>query len=348
MPVRGGTNAALERMAFIGAMTFVVSVPLEGLLHLGILGSFAKGGGVILVASAFFALIGGGLRVRRTDASILLFGAFVGWAVLSYFWSADKGLTLGRMVTNIQLLLATVVLWQQITTQARIKVALQTFIGGVFFGSVYSLVARHPHDATGVARYSVGGPNSFGIEVVFAMLAAYWLLGQPDTTKWWKRFYVVFFVVGTVEVFSTASRTALLVLGMATIVALADKRLIKPRNVLIAVVLVAAAGFAILHVVSSRQLDRLGTVGAAAESGANGRTTQWHLALEVFVSHPVEGLGAAVFRDYSEAQIGISRVAHNSFLGVAADTGVVGLVLFVSMFLYAARNLRFLPPTTRR
>ncbi|HVT76477.1 MAG TPA: O-antigen ligase family protein [Acidimicrobiales bacterium] len=347
MPVRGGTNAAFERLAFVGAMVFVASIPLEGLLHLGILGSLAKGGGAVLVVGAFFAFLGGGLRVRRTDGSILLFGAFVAWAVLSYFWSADKSLTLGRASTNMQLFLATLVLWQFLGTAPRVRVALQTFVVSTFFGSVYSILARHPHDATGVARYSVGGPNSFGIYVVWAMLAAYWLLGQTPSKRW-KQFYALFFVVGTIEVFDTASRTALVVLCIAVAIALADRRLLRPRNVAIAVVIAAVSGIAILHVVSSRQLERLGTVSEAAASGANGRTTQWRLALDVFSAHPVEGLGAAVFRDYSEAQIGISRVAHNSFLGVAADLGVVGLVLFAAMFVFACRNLHYLPPTTRR
>jgi O-antigen ligase len=347
MPVRAETNGVLERAAFAGALVFVVSVPLEGLVHLGILGSLAKGGGVVLVASAFFALIGGGLRVRRTHSSIFVFGAFVAWAVLSYFWTSDKALTLGRMVTNMQLLLATVVLWQYIVTKARVQIALQTFVVGAFFGSVYSILVRQPHDSTGVQRYSVGGPNSFGVEVVWAMLAAYWLMGQTDSRRW-KRFYGVFFVVGTIEVFDTASRTALVTLVVAALIALADRRLMRPRNVVIAVVLAAASTVAVLHFVSSRQLARLGTVSEAAASGGNGRTTQWHLALDVFASHPVEGLGAAVFRDYSATQIGISRVAHNSFLGVAADLGTVGLVLFVSMFLLAGRGLRYLPPTTRR
>jgi O-antigen ligase len=337
----------LERMAFWGALVFVATIPLEGLLHLGVLGSLAKGGGVVLIGASFFALIGGGLRVRRTDGSLLIFGTFVAWAVLSYFWSDDKGLTLGRVVTNLQLLLAALVLWQHVTTRARLQIVLQTFVVGTFIGSVYSILVRQPHDSTGVARYSVGGPNSFGVEVVWAMLAAYWLMGQTESRRW-RRFYGVFFVVGTIEVFSTASRTALVTLGLAVVIALADRRLMRPRNIAIAAVLVVASTFAVLHFVSSRQLERLGTVSEAAASGANGRTTQWGLALDVVKAHPVEGLGAAVFRDYSEAQIGISRVAHNSFLGVAADTGIVGLALFVAMFVFAGRGLWYLPPTTRR
>ena len=339
-------NTALSKMAFAGALVYIATIPLEGLLHLGVLGSLAKGGGVVLVASAFFALIGGGVRVRRTDGSILLLGAFVAWAVLSYFWSADKDATLVRTLTNVQLLLATLVLWQYMGSRARVVHATQAFVVGSFAGSVYAILARQPH-ANGVERYSVGGPNSFGVEVVWAMLAAYWLLSQTHSRRW-QRFYVVFFVVGTIEVFSTASRTALLALVFAALVAVADRRLLRLRYVAAAVALAGAAAVAVVHFVSSRQLERLSTVSEAASSGLNGRSTQWRLAFDVFTAHPVEGLGAAVFRDYSEAQIGISRVAHNSFLGVAADLGTVGLTLFVAMFAYAARGLRWLPPTTRR
>ena len=337
----------LRRMAFAGALVYAATIPLEGLVHLGILGSLAKGGGVLLVASAFFALVGGALPVRRTDTSLLILAAFVAWALLSYYWTVDTGQTLVRTLTNVQLLLATLVLWQHFDAPTRIRSALQAFVVGTFFGAVYSILVRHPHDSTGVARYSVGGPNSFGIYVVWAMLAAYWLLGQEKARRW-KQFYGVFFVVGTLEVFSTASRTALVVLGMAMLIAVADRRFMNARNIAVAAVLAVASGLAVLHFVSSRQLQRLGTVSEAAANGANGRTTQWGLAIHVFLTHPIEGMGAAVFRDYSAAQIGISRVAHNSFLGVAADLGAVGLVLFISMFVVAGRGLFFLPPTTRR
>jgi O-antigen ligase len=193
----------------------------------------------------------------------------------------------------------------------------------------------------------VGGPNSFGVEVVWAMLAAYWLLGQPASRRW-KQFYVAFFVVGTIEVFSTASRTALVTLIFAGLVAVADRRFMRPRYIAAGLAVAGAAGVAVLHFVSTRQLDRLGTTAEGVSTGLNGRSTQWRLAFDVFSSHPVEGIGAAVFRDYSAAQIGISKVAHNSFLGVAADLGAVGLSLFVAMFVYACRGLRYLPPTTRR
>ena len=265
---------------------------------------------------------------------------------MSYFWSENRDLTSPRAFTNVQLLMATLVLWQHVSSWRRVQDMFRAFVVGSAFGSVYALIVRQPH-THGVARFSVGDPNSFGIEVVWAMLAAYWLLGQTQSRNW-RRFYALFFVVGTIEVFSTASRTALVVLVMAVLIALADRRLMRPRTIAIAAVLTIASGFAVLHFVSSRQLERLGTVSEAAATGGNGRTTQWGLAIDVFASHPVEGLGAAVFRDYSEAQIGISRVAHNSFLGVAADLGTIGLALFASMFVMACRGLWYLPHTTRR
>jgi O-antigen ligase len=346
MSVGAQREGVFTRIAFAGALVYIATIPLNSLARLGPLGSLAKGGAAVLVGAALFAFLGGGLRVRRTDGSLLVFGAFVAWSVLSYFWSGDKDLTLSRALTDVQLLLATLVLWQHLGTHARVLAAVRTFVVGTFFGSAYALVVRQPH-THGVARFSVGDPNSFGIEVVFALLAAYWLMGQTESRRW-KQCYGVFFVVGTVEVFSTVSRTALVTLGLALLFVVADRRFLRPRYIAAALAVGSVAGYVVLQVVTSRQLERLGTVGEAATSGANGRTTQWRLAIDVLVSHPIEGLGAAVFRNYSAAQIGLSRVAHSSWLGVAADLGAVGLVLFVAMFAMAVRGFRHLPPRTRR
>jgi O-antigen ligase len=93
------------------------------------------------------------------------------------------------------------------------------------------------------------------------------------------------------------------------------------------VVLVAIV--VVIKTVTTRQLGRIGTIQTAAQTGLDQRTTYWRLAFNTFSQHPLLGVGANAFRDQAVLITGISRVAHNSFLGVLADMGIVGLALFM-------------------
>ena len=74
-----------------------------------------------------------------------------------------------------------------------------------------------------------------------------------------------------------------------------------------------------------------------ADAAARGRTAQTLAAWNVFVDHPVAGVGPGrFFREYSQAatnELGIrtvdtNRRAHNLYLELAADQGLIGLVAF--------------------
>jgi O-antigen ligase len=67
----------------------------------------------------------------------------------------------------------------------------------------------------------------------------------------------------------------------------------------------------------------------------------------VFADHPIIGVGPGLFkyyyRDYAESiglQIHITtREAHNLYLDIAAETGLLGLILFLAILLGTLRSL---------
>ena len=334
-------------MHFAAVLIYVASIPVEDLTRVGALGSLAKATGALLIASALLAVAAGELRIRRTDTSLVIFGAFVAWVACSYFWSSNQDNTLERVITYVQLFAVTIVIWQHLGTAARLRIVLQAFVAGCFIGSLYAILVKQPHDPTGVARYSVGGPNSFGLQIVFALVASYYL--ARTSQRWWAQaLYAAFAVVGIVEVFYTASRTALVALVLAALITFVERSNLRPRVMVSLAVIAIVAAVGVSALTSSSQLDRLGSFEEGVSSGFDGRFTQWHLAVDVFRDHPVFGAGANVLRDYSENETGVSKVAHNSFLGVAADLGFVGLGLFIGMFLAATNGLSRLRPKLKR
>jgi O-antigen ligase len=81
--------------------------------------------------------------------------------------------------------------------------------------------------------------------------------------------------------------------------------------------------------------------GEGASSSTTERLESWSAALDLFIEHPLRGVGHAMFTGHHYL------TAHNSYLLAAAEMGIVGLLLFVGL-LYACGKtlgtaLRFYP-----
>jgi hypothetical protein len=95
-----------RRVAFFFLLLFAASVPLEAIAQLGPLGSTARATGIAAAISGAYALCTD-LRARPANPTFFLFGAFVAWMALSYFWSDNPFETFARAATYLQLLLLT-------------------------------------------------------------------------------------------------------------------------------------------------------------------------------------------------------------------------------------------------
>jgi O-antigen ligase len=220
---------------------------------------------------------------------------------------------------------------------------MRGYVIGAGLGCLYTTISRRPH-ANGVVRFSVGDPNSFSVLVVIGIVMAYHLF--LTTTRRVKWVYVGFMMLGILAVFLTASRTGVAVLGLAGMIAVVDRRTLTPARAAGLAFAVLVMVIVVIQTVTSRQLGRIGTIGSATQSGLDQRTTYWRLAFDTFSQHPILGAGANAFREVTAVVVtGISRPAHNSFLGVAADLGIVGVVLFTVTLVSAWTKL---PQLNRR
>jgi O-antigen ligase len=61
------------------------------------------------------------------------------------------------------------------------------------------------------------------------------------------------------------------------------------------------------------------------------RLTLWRLGLDMFVHHPILGVGTGNYVDLLGGIVGTedSRTTHNAIIGVLSETGLVGLVTYL-------------------
>jgi O-antigen ligase len=123
-------------------------------------------------------------------------------------------------------------------------------------------------------------------------------------------------------IYLTNSRGALL--ATAAIAALHIWR----RYGLLAAGVFGSAGLAAMLALPSRlqQLD-------VEEASAYGRVDAWYEGLQMFTSNPLFGVGANQFSDHH------FLTAHNSFVLVLAETGIVGFTVWVAFLAYCFRML---------
>ena len=66
----------------------------------------------------------------------------------------------------------------------------------------------------------------------------------------------------------------------------------------------------------------------AGESSAYGRIETWYDGIQMFISNPVFGVGVGNFTDHT------FLTAHNSFVLVLAETGIIGYTVWLAMVVY--------------
>lgn len=300
-------------------------------------------------------IVAGAARRLRDDAVVAsgrvvlpLFAAFVFWEVLSVTWADDVAFAkqpakdFAYVAVGFVLVLASVRSRQHVRWLAAAFVigAVLSVIGGIAQNGL-TAAASGPATDTATSRFSGGGsdPNYLAAMIVPALMLAGGLSVRA----------------------SAAVRGALLLAGVVAAVGLAAT---QSRGGLIALTVAFAAAFVLLK--DQRRLV-LGTAGAAltglaaffvaypaawqrivaVHDGGNGsgRTDIWRVAWSIVTQHPFIGVGLNQFSIVSPTftrqpgSLGGATalivnehiVVHNIYLQLWAETGAVGIALFLAL-----------------
>ncbi|HQZ82307.1 MAG TPA: O-antigen ligase family protein [Pyrinomonadaceae bacterium] len=263
------------------------------------------------------------------------------------------------------------------STQERLKkvrLAVVLFGGALAFGSILQrLAAIEPIFGIRETPQAIPfGPfvnqHHFAAFMVMICGLTFGAIFDKETSRNLKTVNVGVTVVAGSALVMTLSRgawlAALVALGVvliATFVARDPKRSRSSRKkflvpALSAIVLVTAVlGLAIFLGGDDTNLSLAGH-GSDAEGFTSGRTHFWSVALQIFTAHPVMGAGLdsfAVAYTRFDTWDGVFRIerAHNDYLQVLADGGVIGflcLISFVAIFCRRAiANIRRTSPEHR-
>jgi O-antigen ligase len=215
--------------------------------------------------------------------------------------------------------------------------------GFVVFYGLYAVAVHAPTIVEGRAgaygMYENQNDYSFIILMVLPFAYLYLRICQRS----WQRLMVIALLLACgVGMLLSLSRGGILALMLecALIVCLT---MCGRRRVMVLVALGLLGTIAVVHQFVAREANQAGQYTEA--DSETSRYELWRAARAVFVAHPVLGVGSRRFSEYASRYAPIShdnrgKVAHNTYLEVAADTGLVGLIAFVFLLLAVLKPLR--------
>jgi len=289
-------------------------------------------------------------RIRRLRLPHFAILAFVAWAILGFYWSVDADLTLARAWTYVQLAAMVWLIWQFARTRAEQRALLQAYVLGCFMAVVGTLANYVAGQQTDYLRYAATGfgPNDLGVILALGIPMG-WYLSITGSTRRWVWGNRLYLPAAAVAIVLTSSRTAFIAALVAMLVIPWTMGRLSVRSRAALLVGVAACIVALYVVVPAASWQRIGTIPTEVTEGSlNLREDIWAAGLEVFSQRPIQGVGAGAFRETVAPALGKQKVAHNTFLSILTENGIIGFALFTFIVALCVWGTLKMPRTERR
>jgi O-antigen ligase len=222
---------------------------------------------------------------------------------------------------------------------------LQAYVLGAYtavFGAVLNYLGSNAFYSN-MDRYSLGNtnPDGYGFIVALGIPLACYLAASPEMPRVFRFLNYGYIPAAFLGIALSGTRTASVGAAVGLLYGLATLTSLRLFTRFAVVVLLAAALFVLLPIVQPlTSFQRLGTTPTEVTEGdLSGRIGQWEQGLRAFMDHPVLGVGTDQYRTVNT----LSKVAHNSYLSVLVELGIIGFVLFATILWIVVGQARRLP-----
>lgn len=330
----------MTKLAYAFLWVFVFSLPWERFLVLPGMAIISRVTGGLAVGLALVAVVAAG-RFRRWHM-------FHTWAVLFWLWAGACFLVYhsgdrlpAKYWTYGQLLLVLWMVWELAITEARQRGLLAAYVLGGYVAALDTLLI-YREQAGAARRFAAGGadPNDMAMVLALALPMA-WYLGMTSRNtlvRWVGR---GFLPLGVLAIGLTGSRGGMVAATVALLIVPLSMTRLTPGRLVSAMVMLVAAGALAVAYVPETTIERLATISTEVEGGRiGGRGKLWRAGLQAYAEHPIAGFGTGHFKSAITPILGpAAQVAHNSFISVLVEQGIVGFALYMAMLLAVLRSV---------
>ena len=348
----------MNRLAFRSLLVFVFFLPLEKTFQFAGIGTISRPIGFVVLLLALLSLVTrGGMKFRRPSYFLGVMALFVLWNAASMFWTIGPDETLERIETYAQLLAMVWMIWQLTQRDEDRLALLQAYIIGAIVSTSTALsnfLAGNTQDEW--LRFAGSGfdPNDFATTLALGIPMA-WYLVSSRRHRWfyWLNMAYVPWVL-FINVLTSSRGGLILSIFALGIIPLTYGALSLRRKLGFMVLLLLVSAFSLLEVgpdlyeAVAPNLNRLSTLSNEVSRGdLNYRTVIWQVGFDLVRERPWLGVGSGTFPQAAGPRLDRERRPHNAYLAVVAETGLIGLVIFLILFAVAAWPMLQLGPPHR-
>jgi O-antigen ligase len=339
----------MRSLAYAALWLFVFTVPWENAIVIPGLGVISKFTGMLAVGLTVVAIVVSG-RVRRWQGFHLTALLFVIWAGGVLWVNSNEPDLPNTFWTYPQLFLVLLMVWEIAPSRPRVQGLMVAYVLGALVAALQTIVAFQLHGST-MRRFSTGtaDPNAVAMTLALGLPIA-WYLGmtyRQPLMRWICRGYLP---AALLAIALTGSRGGLLAGMVGLLIVPLTMTTLSPGRLAMAIALLALSGAVAVAYVPDTIVQRFATTKSSIEDlSLGGRFEIWKAGLHAFTYRPLAGYGAGSFKRAASPWLGgQERVAHNSFLSILVEQGMIGFLLYSMIFLGVLLAVLTLPPMERR
>ncbi len=344
LSVGGIGLVVLSMRPYVGVHVFIMTLFVEGAFGSGAGITPMKAIGIVVLGSW---LVNMGIQ-RKTgfkfDKFVIVLILFLIWCGITLVFAVETWNALSRVFTYTQLALATLMFSSVVDTTGRMRRVYWSFVIWVTVSTLLAVVMYYlgmtPH-----ARGLVGNRNLLAVYINLAIVCAF-LLHQETRDGARRMVLLTCLPVLFLGLALTFSRMGLIVFFLALVQVW--YRAAKQRKFLL---LLGTIGImcVLTFVLPAAFWQRAGSIVPAIrkqEDTFGSRVRLWGVALRMVEDRPIVGVGpgnfVAAYPRYARGgdQYLQNLVTHSTYMSMAAETGAIGLGLFLVMSGLALRDAR--------
>lgn len=315
--------------------------------------SFLKLAGVLLVAGWLAAMLrrdtGENFFAAHPKATFTIL-VFIAWTGATALWADYPGVAVSTTIRFVQQVVLFFIVFAAVTTGRRsLLLLVLAYLVGSSISAVLALADPSAVlvDGDGLERASggAGDPNTLAALLIPALALSAALLAGRSLPGWARLLIFVGLAIYLAVFLLTLSRGGMLGLAVAVLAALVFGGRWKRHVLALGVVAAAATVCFYVFFADPAAIERAMT---PSEGGGSGRMDIWRMGARMVEDNPIGGIGVGHYALVSNQYLvrtGLVEIddyilldpkqAHNMYLDVLAETGVVGLLLFTGLLTFS-------------
>ena len=341
----------MPALGFIAVWFVVFAIPWENVVILPGVGTITRLLGMVAVGVGICVILVRG-RLRKPNAFHWFALAFLLYGCASLYWTIDRQESAMRVWKNLQIIALLWLIWEATSTPKRRAGLMQAYVLGAWV-TVYQTyeMFRAGIGRVGGTRFAASenfNPNDMGFLLVLALPLA-WHLSLTHRNLWLRWLNRLFIPAGLFTISLTGSRSGLILACLTLCIVPWSLPQLNFRLKMVTAAILTAGVVLALTYAPERTIARLSTTGSELTEGdLNDRTEIWRAGMEVLPEYMLVGSGAGTYSRAVRFSLGVDHSAHNTYVSVVVEQGLVGLVLLLVLFAISFHHARLAPPAERK